>query len=193
MAATDQAGFDEFVAASAGRLLRLAYGVTGDRGLAEDLVQEALAKTYLRWGRIRDRGAVEAYARRVVVTTHVSLWRRRRVSEVLTADLPHESVSDACGSLDDRDALWLALRALGRRQRAVLVLRYFEDRDDAEIADLLGCTTATVRSQAARGLARLRLVRGLAAATPTPSNATDATNPNPSPKQTGTIRDWSQP
>lgn len=156
MPATEPAPFASFVAASGSRLLRLAYGLTGDRGLAEDLLQEALAKVYLRWGRIADPTAAEAYTRRVLVTTHVSLWRRRRVVESLTDRVPDAAGQDVYAALDGRDELWTALGALGRKQRAVIVLRYFEDRDDHEIAALLGCTAATVRSQAARALATLR-------------------------------------
>ncbi|HVE99456.1 MAG TPA: SigE family RNA polymerase sigma factor [Mycobacteriales bacterium] len=161
MERTAQDAFDAFVAASGGRLLRLAYGLTGDRGLAEDLLQEALAKTYLRWQRIREPGAAEAYVRRVLVTTHISQWRRRRVVEHVGAALPDVAGADAYAGVDQRDEVWAALAGLGRKQRAVLVLRYFEDRDDADIARLLGCSTATVRSQAARAIAHLRLVPGL--------------------------------
>lgn len=176
--------FEAFVAASGARLLRLAIGLTGDRGLAEDLVQETLARTFLSWRRIRDREAAESYARRVLVTTHISLWRRRRVTERVTAELPELSVADPYAVLDGRDELWTALGRLGRKQRAVLVLRYFEDRDDGEIADILGCSTSTVRSQAARGLASLRLLPGLAA---TPMA------PRPGPPLGSTTDRWSQP
>ncbi|HVE63175.1 MAG TPA: SigE family RNA polymerase sigma factor [Mycobacteriales bacterium] len=164
---SEQDGFESFVAASGARLLRLAIGLTGDRGLAEDLVQETLARTYLAWRRIRDRDAAEAYARRILVTTHISLWRRRRVPEQVTAELPEWAGSDAYAALDGRAELWAALGRLGRKQRAVLVLRYYEDRDDTEVAALLGCSTSTVRSQAARALATLRMVPGLGAATTT--------------------------
>ncbi len=168
----EPAEFAAFVAASGARLLRLAVGLTGDRGLAEDLLQEALAKVYLRWGRIADAGAAEAYTRRVLVTTNVSMWRRRRVAEAPTGSLPDTVGTDVYADVDRRDELWSALAVLGRKQRAVVVLRYFEDRDDAEIATLLGCSTATVRSQTARALARLRLVPGLGASSPaTPSAA----------------------
>ncbi len=175
-------GFESFVAASGARLLRLAVGLTGDQGLAEDLVQEALARTYLAWRRIREREAAEAYARRVLVTTHISLWRRRRVPERVAAVLPEHAGSDPYAVLESRDELWTALRRLGRKQRAVLVLRYFEDRDDGEIAGLLGCSTSTVRSQAARGLAALRLVPGL--------GASDIVETGPSGPPT---ERWSQP
>ncbi|HVF20619.1 MAG TPA: SigE family RNA polymerase sigma factor [Mycobacteriales bacterium] len=174
-------GFTSFVATSGGRLVRLAYGLTGDRGLAEDLVQEALAKVYLRWGRLADPAAAEAYTRRVVVTTHVSMWRRRRVAESLTDRMPEIAGQDAYAALDGRDALWSALATLGRKQRAVIVLRYFEDRDDAEIGSLLGCSTATVRSQAARALATLRALPGFS------SGAAGATDPATPPTS------WSKP
>ena len=174
----EPAEFAGFVAASGPRLLRLAVGLTGDRGLGEDLLQEALAKVYLRWGRIVDAGAAEAYTRRVLVTTNVSIWRRRRPAEAPSAEVPDTVADDAYAGVDRRDELWSALAVLGRKQRAVVVLRYFEDRDDAEIATLLGCSTATVRSQAARALARLRLVPGLGGMSAAPP---------PAPQK------WSQP
>ena len=177
--------FEAFVAASGGRLLRLALGLTGDRGLAEDLVQETLARTFLAWRRIRERESAEGYARRVLVTTNISLWRRRRVTERVTGSVPERAGSDPYAVIDGRDELWAALARLGRKQRAVLVLRYFEDRDDAEIADLLGCTASTVRSQAARGLATLRDLPGLAALPTAPG-------PGPSVLPSTTDR-WSQP
>lgn len=181
---SDQDAFEAFVAASGARLLRLAIGLTGDRGHAEDLVQETLARTYLSWRRIREREAAEAYARRVMVTTHVSLWRRRRVTERVTAAIPEQAGPDPYASLDGRDQLWTALARLGRKQRAVLVLRYFEDRDDGEIADLLGCAASTVRSQAARGLAALRLVPGLSV-----TGGAPVTGHTPG----STTEGWSQP
>lgn len=161
----DQAAEDDFrafVTARSAKLLRTAYLLAGNRGDAEDLLATALARTYLRIGRIRDRGALDAYVRRVLVTTQTSIWRRRRLLwEDPVAQLPERPYTDP-GTAELRDALWRALGRLGPRQRAVLVLRYFEDQSEAEIAAALGVTPGTVKSQAARGLAALRRDAGLA-------------------------------
>jgi RNA polymerase sigma-70 factor (sigma-E family) len=149
----------EFVRARSQALLRSAYLLTGDQQLAEDLVQEALARTHVAWSRLRQSGNVEAYARKVMYHTQVSLWRRRRVAEVLPAVVPervdgHDLAEDAVRRLTVEHAL----RALSPRQRAVVVLRYFEDRTESEAAELLGVSVGTVRTQLDRALARLRQV-----------------------------------
>jgi RNA polymerase sigma-70 factor (sigma-E family) len=135
-------------------LLGTAYALTGDRGLAEDLLQTALLKTYRHWSQVRRSDRPESYVRRVMANQRISWWRRRRVAESGTA------VPDRAGPVpypvEERDELWRALHELPPRMRAVLVLRYFEDRSEAEIAGLLGCSAGTVKSQAARGLDRLR-------------------------------------
>jgi RNA polymerase sigma-70 factor (sigma-E family) len=148
--------FAAFVAARSQALLRTACLLTGDWALAEDLLQTALAKTYLRWSRIERHGAAEAYVRRVLVTTSTSWWRRRWHGEVPTAAPP-----DRAGVTDDpavveRSSLWPALLELPRKQRAAVVLRYYEDLPDSEVARLLGCSEQTVRSQCSRALAKLR-------------------------------------
>lgn len=153
--------FDAFVAARTGALLRSAYLLTGDQQLAEDLVQSALVKASLRWDRLVAGGDPEPYVRTVLYREHVSWWRRRRVAEVLAAELPEPRRSAAPDFVDvmaDADTLRVALLRLPPRQRAVLVLRHFEDRSEGEVAELLGCSVGTVRSQNARGLARLRTV-----------------------------------
>jgi RNA polymerase sigma-70 factor (sigma-E family) len=163
--------FDAFVAARTHTLLRSAYLLTGDQQLAEDLVQSALAKAYLRWSRLVSRGDPEPYVRTVLYREHVSWWRRRRVREVLSAEPPEPARSPARDFTDDvaqADALARALLQLPPRQRAVVILRYFEDRTEGEVADLLGCSVGTVRSHNARGLARLRQV------VPDRSNAEEA-------------------
>ncbi|MEU4640033.1 SigE family RNA polymerase sigma factor [Micromonospora sp. NPDC023814] len=148
-----RAGFAEFVRAETARLTRFAYLLTGDRHHAEDLVQVALARVAVRWERLDEPGA---YLRRVLCTQAASWWRWRRARppERLGATLPERA-----GPADDPD-LRLALRAaLGRltvRQRAVLVLRYYEDRTEAETAELLGCRVGTVKSQTRHALGRLR-------------------------------------
>lgn len=155
--------FRDFVAARSGALLRVAHLLTGDAHLAEDLLQAALTKTYLAWGRIRDQGALEAYVKRTLVTTATSWWRRRWHGERATGRLPDQALADRTGEVDDRDVVWRQLRDLPARQRAVLVLRYYEDLSEAEIAHVLGCAPGTVKSQAARGLATLRARLGDAA------------------------------
>jgi RNA polymerase sigma-70 factor (sigma-E family) len=150
------AGFADFVGARSPRLLRTAYLLTHDWGLAEDLLQTALTRAWEAWRRIE--GDPEPYVRRILVNTYSSWWRRRWNGEHPTGQLPELPVSgDPNAVLDERDRIWQALRGLPRRQRAVLVLRYFEDLSEAEIADVLGCSVGTVKSQASRALAKLRL------------------------------------
>lgn len=149
--------FDSFVRARSAALLRSAYLLTGDQQLAEDLVQTALAHTHRSWRRLDEVGNAEAYARRTMYHLQVSWWRRRRVAEVLPGDLPEpRRATDEA----DRAAIRLTLRAalleLPPRQRAVLVLRFFEDRTEAETAELLGVAVGTVKSQTAKALASLR-------------------------------------
>ena len=156
-AATGPAGFREFALARRAALRRTAYLVGGDWHLADDVVQEALARLYADWPRLVARGTVDAYARKVVVNGVLAHRRRPWRREIATAgpDLP-DRVDP--GGVDDgtRDALLRALAGLGASQRAVVVLRYWEDLSVEEVARVLGCTTGNVKSQAARGLARLR-------------------------------------
>jgi RNA polymerase sigma-70 factor (sigma-E family) len=149
----DRSGFDEFVATRSPALLRTAYLLTGDHGLAEDLLQTALAKCWFAWGRID--GPPEPYVRRAMATTYATWWRRKWRAERPTGVLP-ERPAEPRSALEDRDALWRALGALPRRQRAVVVLRYYEDLSEAETASALGISTGTVKSQAAKALAALR-------------------------------------
>lgn len=150
-----QQGFEEFVAARYTSLLRTAYLLTQDRGLAEDLVQTTLAKCWLSWRRIEadDPGG---YVHRVLVNTYTSWWRRKWNHEYPTGDLPHTGTAGQHGA-DDRTDLATALRRLPRRMRAVIVLRFYEDRSEAETAGILGCSVGTVKSQASRALAKLRI------------------------------------
>jgi len=147
--------FRTFVVGRSPALLRVAYLLTGDRGLAEDLLQTSLAKTYAAWPRIRDDQAVEAYVRTVMARTAISWKRRNRVREEPVWEVP-EPASGRGQQPDGSDDLWADLQALPRRQRAVLVLRYYEDLSEAQIAEVLGCSRGTVKSQASRGLAALR-------------------------------------
>ncbi|WP_434742776.1 SigE family RNA polymerase sigma factor [Micromonospora sp. SH-82] len=148
--------FREFVAARSAALLRTAYLLAGDWATAEDLLQTALTKTYLAWRRLGGIDAVEPYARRVMVNTSTSWWRRRWHGERPTDVLPESAAVDEMERRLDRDLLWQHLRMLPNRQRAVLVLRYYEDLSESQTATLLGISTGTVKSQTARALATLR-------------------------------------
>ncbi|MEU1239126.1 SigE family RNA polymerase sigma factor [Micromonospora parva] len=148
--------FREFVAARSAALLRTAYLLTGDWATAEDLLQTALTKTYLAWKRLGGIEAVEPYARRVMVNTSTSWWRRRWHGERPTEVLPERAGVDEIEQQLDRDLLWRHLRQLPNRQRAVLVLRYYEDMTEAQTAALLDISPGTVKSQTSRALATLR-------------------------------------
>lgn len=148
--------FREFVAARSHALLRTAYLLAGDWATAEDLVQTALTKTYLAWKRLGEIEAVEAYARRVLVNTATSWWRRRWHGERPTDVLPERAGPDEIENHIERDALWRHVRALPARQRAVLVLRFYEDLSEAQTAELLDVSVGTVKSQTARALNTLR-------------------------------------
>lgn len=148
--------FRDFVAARGHALLRTAYLLTGDQQLAEDLVQTALEKTLPHWGSIRAAAAAESYVRRTMYRENVSRWRRRRVTELLMVDVPEPRRAPERDGVEDRLALREALMALGRRQRTVVVLRYFEDLTEQQVADLLGLSVGTVKSQGHRALAHLR-------------------------------------
>ena len=143
--------FEEYVAARRGALLRTAYLLTGSHEDAEDLVQVALIKAVPHWRRIADHP--EPYVRKILAHESVSRWRRRRWREVSTDELPETSVE---GPSDDRLELRQALARLPPRQRAVIVLRYYEDLTEKETAATLGISVGTVKSQARDALARLR-------------------------------------
>jgi RNA polymerase sigma-70 factor (sigma-E family) len=145
--------FEGFVAARSASLLRTAYLLTRDHALAEDLLQTALTKAYLAWSRID--GDPEPYVRRILVNTFSSWWRRRWRGEHPTDELPETGHhDDAWGESGD---LWDALGRLPRRQRAVVVLRYFEDLTEPQVAELLGISVGTVKSQTSKAFAKLRI------------------------------------
>ncbi len=152
------ADFDAFVAARSTALLRTAYLLTRDQLLAEDLLQTALAKAWLAWSRIE--GEPEAYVRRIVVNTYASWWRRKWRGELPTDELPESGT--AAADVEGANDLWDALGRLPRRQRAVVVLRYFEDLTEAQTAALLGCSVGTVKSQTSKAFAKLRIDPSLA-------------------------------
>jgi RNA polymerase sigma-70 factor (sigma-E family) len=158
----DRAAFAEFVGTRSQSLLRTAYLLTHDWAAAEDLLQTALTKAWFAWGRID--GDPEPYVRKIVVTTYASWWRRRWNGEVPTEQLPHRSAADRTAQVDDRDALWHALGRLPKRQRAVVVLRFYEDLTEAQTAEALGIAVGTVKSQTSRALAALRVDSSLAPA-----------------------------
>ena len=155
-----EAEFTAFVAGRGQALVAVAHALTGDRGRAEDLVQNALAKAYARWPRIH--GEAEAYVKKIIYNDRVSFWRRASTRrEVSVADLPERAVHGRHeNDVTDRLALREALLSLPARQRAVLVMRYLEDRSVEETAELLGCRPGTVASQASRALAKLRVLVG---------------------------------
>lgn len=156
-------GFREFVATRSRALLRTAWLLTGDWALAQDLVQTALAKSWPAWGRIQRSDEPEVYVRKVLVTTYATWWRRRWRGEAPHEVLPERSATaDAFDEADRRAVVASALAGLTRGQRAVIVLRYFDDLTEAQTAAALGCSVGTVKSQHARALAVLRTSKPLA-------------------------------
>jgi len=157
MRAADDADFSSFVAASSRRLLRGAYLITGDLAEAEDLLQTALERAYRRWPSIRQKDVPEAYVRKIIVTTAINAGRRRKFTSAPLDERQLPGLADqAMESLPGRAALLSCVRELPAGQRAVLVLRYFDDLTEAETARILGCSVGTVKSQHARAMARLR-------------------------------------
>ena len=159
MAARDTAAFAEFAAARSPALLRSAYLMVGDHGLAQDLVQEALAKTYVAWPQLREVGAVEAYTRKALTTTYISWWRRK----AWRSERPHDDVPDQADQspwhgeeVVTRAWMWEVLQSLPPRQRSAIVLWYYEDLSEAQTAEAMGCAVGTVKSQVAAGLKKLR-------------------------------------
>jgi RNA polymerase sigma-70 factor (sigma-E family) len=154
----DPAGeFSAYVAARQRALVRMAFRLTGDHHAAEDLVQSALARTYLAWGGIRDKSLLDAYVRRAMVNEHTTWWRRPwRRRERSTAVLPEHGAVDQQG-FASRDGVLELIATLPPRQRAAVVLRYYEDLSQVETALVLGCSVGTVKSQVSRALATLRV------------------------------------
>jgi RNA polymerase sigma-70 factor (sigma-E family) len=153
----DDHSFREYVRARRQALLRTAYLLTGNLADAEDLVQSALAKTYLAWHRIEDRGAVDSYVRRAMVNTQISWWRRRRLEEFPTDEIPDQATADYPVSTDLQESLRRAIDRLPHRMRAAVMLRYYEDMTEAEVAEVLGVSVGTVKSTVSRAVAKLRI------------------------------------
>lgn len=153
---SNEVDFDGFVAARSTALVKAAWLLTGDWHRAEDLLQTALAKSYLAWRRISP-GSEEAYVRKVMVTTYATWWRRAWRGERPTGQvLELAEEADPFGAAELRDVLTGALAGLTRRQRATVVLRYYCDLSETATAEALGCSVGTVKSQSSKGLARLR-------------------------------------
>jgi RNA polymerase sigma-70 factor (sigma-E family) len=149
--------FAEYMQARQPSLLRTAYLLTGDRHTAEDLVQTALAKLYLSWDKVQRREVVDGYVRRILVNEHNSLWRRAwKKRETTTAELPERAAAPDSPTATHDTELWAFVQTLPRKQRAAIVLRYYEELSEAETAELLGVSVGTVKSQTSRALASMR-------------------------------------
>ncbi|WP_328358169.1 SigE family RNA polymerase sigma factor [Streptomyces sp. NBC_00445] len=152
-----EAEFTAYVQERRASLYATAYHLTGDRFEAEDLLQSALFSTYRAWDRISDKAAVGGYLRRTMTNLHISAWRRRKLNEYPTEELPETpGDTDAMRGTELRAVLWQALARLPELQRTMLVLRYYEGRTDPEIADILDISVGTVKSSIWRSLRRLR-------------------------------------
>ena len=153
-----EAEFTDYVRERRASLYATAYHLTGDRHEAEDLLQTALFSTYRAWDRITDKAAVGGYLRRTMTNLHISAWRRRKLNEYPTEELPEAPSADhdAMRGTELRAVLWQALARLPQTQRTMLVLRYYEGRTDLEIADILDISVGTVKSSIWRSLRRLR-------------------------------------
>ncbi|RGC66504.1 RNA polymerase sigma-E factor [Micromonospora sp. MW-13] len=150
--------FEEYVGSRGPALLRLARLLTGDEHRAEDLTQDVLARAYVHWRKIAGADRPDVYVRRMLVNANNSWWRRRSSRELAVDTFAEQAQrGDLGGEAADRDEMWRLIRALPDRQRAVLALRYYEDLDDATIAQILDCSPVTVRSHAMRALAHLRV------------------------------------
>jgi len=154
----DRASFADFVAQRQGPLLRFAMVLTGNAGLAEEIVADVLGRAYQKWSRIGAMDDVNAYVRRMIVNEYTSWWRkRRRLVSQAYFDEYDEQIPDHAVHHAEHEAMVARLARLPRRQRAAVVLRFYEGMSDADIAAVLGCGASTVRSHISRGLAALRL------------------------------------
>jgi RNA polymerase sigma-70 factor (sigma-E family) len=152
----DTQEFCDFVSSRSAALFRVAYLILGDHQLAQDLVQESLAKTYVAWPRLHEVANAEAYTRKVIASTAISWRRRRSFHERPSEYLPETAGTDIATERADHDALWAFLRELPPRQRAAIVLRHYVDLSEAQTAEAMGCSVGTVKSTVSAGLARLR-------------------------------------
>ncbi|MER5742764.1 SigE family RNA polymerase sigma factor [Streptomyces sp. NPDC002225] len=151
--------FTSFVRARGPVLLRAARSLTANPSDAEDLLQTALTKTYVAWDRIEDHRALDGYVRRALVNTRTSQWRKRKVDEFACEELPEPETVQGPDPAEHqvlRDAMWRAVLRLPDRQRAMVVLRYYEDLSEAQTAEVLGVSVGTVKSAVSRALGKLR-------------------------------------
>ena len=149
-------GFRDYVAARQRALLRTARMLTGNQHTAEDLVQATLERVWPRWSRIVRDGDPDAYVRRVLINTYSTWWRRKWRAEAPTSELAEVAAPDAFAEADLADTLRRLLPTLTPRQKAVVVLRFYDDLSEAATAEALGCSVGTVKSQTSKALARLR-------------------------------------
>jgi RNA polymerase sigma-70 factor (sigma-E family) len=159
MSRRDPQAFADFVAARSAALHRAAYLMVGDAQLAQDLVQEAVTKTYVAWPRLHDarnHAQVEAYARKAITTTAIGWFRKKSWGERTVEHLPEGTEAGYADGVDQRSWLWQALQELPVRQRAAIVLRYYDDLTEAQTAEAMGCAVGTVKSQVSAGLTKLR-------------------------------------
>jgi RNA polymerase sigma-70 factor (sigma-E family) len=148
----------DYVRMRGSALFRAAMSLTGNnRADAEDLVQATLVKAYLAWERIADTAALDTYVRRIMVNTQISGWRRRRVDEYPTEELPEEATDGQMSDCEMHEVVQRALDRLPRRMRAAVMLRYYDDMSEPEVAAALGISVGTVKSTVARAVAKLRL------------------------------------
>ncbi|WP_189546358.1 SigE family RNA polymerase sigma factor [Streptomyces gelaticus] len=151
--------FSSFVRARGPVLLRAARSLTANPSDAEDLLQTALTKTYVAWERIEDHRALDGYVRRALLNTRTSQWRKRKVDEFACDELPEQEAPEGPDPAEQqslRDAMWRAVLKLPDRQRAMVVLRYYEDLSEAQTAEVLGVSVGTVKSAVSRALGKLR-------------------------------------
>jgi RNA polymerase sigma-70 factor (sigma-E family) len=159
---TATAEFSEFAHSRWPALVRLGYGLTSDRGLAEDLAQTALASAYASWSKVRRAEDPDAYLRKILINAYRSGRRKRRVTEDLRPAAPEVAIADPAGRRDDHAAVLAALAELPPKQREVVLLRYWLDLTEVQAAASLGCSIGNVKSQSARALAKLRVSAELA-------------------------------
>jgi RNA polymerase sigma-70 factor (sigma-E family) len=153
----DRVAFDDYVRIRSHALLRAAQTLTGNRADAEDLLQATLVKAYQSWERVDEPAALDSYVRRVMANTHISGWRKRRVDEYSTDEVPDSpSAGDATSDSDLHDVVQRALDRLPRQMRAAVMLRFYDDMTEPEVAAALGVTVGTVKSTVARAVAKLR-------------------------------------
>jgi RNA polymerase sigma-70 factor (sigma-E family) len=154
----DRVAFGDYARSRGGMLLRSALALTGgNRADAEDLVQVTLLKTFQAWDRISDLAAVDTYVRRSMVNAHISAWRRRRLDEYPTDEVPDQPASDSADQHDLQELVARALGRLPRQMRIAVILRYYDDLTESEVSQAMGVSVGTVKSTVARALAKLRV------------------------------------